>query len=161
MLVLIPKSIDGQPLDLKLFLELVEKKSPKEGHATKCRYIWDKIIKEHSNQAATQSHWVLMTKDVIEGSRNKSYPDQQALVAKFANCEVPNLLDAIISILTHALQNEERLFTDNDLLTYTRVQEQAQDYQIVVGGFSPAGLFVYCYSVDNNFVGVAALWKFF
>lgn len=69
-------------------------------------FFWGEILKEQGNQAATQSHWVLMTKDVIEESRDKDYTDQLTLVAKFANqqginYEVPNLLDATIGIFMH------------------------------------------------------------
>ena len=146
MLVLIPETIDGKPLNLTTLGELV--KAPKEGHATEYRYIWDAIVKEHGNHSAAKSHWVLMTKDVIEGSRNKSYTDQQALIADLAkqtgiDYEVPNVLDAAICIFMKYISSEERLFNDNDPLTYTRCQEKTEGYQVAVGGFSPAGLGVY------------------
>ncbi|WP_068467790.1 F-box-like domain-containing protein [Candidatus Protochlamydia phocaeensis] len=164
MLVLIPETINGKPLNLKTWGELV--KAPKQGHATQYKYIWDAIINEHGNQGATKSHWVLMTKDVIEGSRNKTYTDQQALIAEFAkkteiNYEVPNVLDATIGIFMHYIRFGEHLFKADDLWTYTRCQEKAQDWQIVVGGFSLAGLYVRSLSIDFYSIGVAALRKFF
>ena len=158
MLVLIPETVNGKPFNLKTWGKLVK--------ASKYRYIWDAIINEHGNQATTKSHWVLMTKDVIEGSRNKNYTDQQALIAEFAkqteiNYEVPNVLDAAIGIFMHYIRFGERLFNaDNDLWTYTHCQEKAKDWQIVVGGFSPAGLSV-CYHIGHVRIGVAALRKFF
>lgn len=164
MLVLIPETVNGEPLNLKTWGELV--KAPKEGHATQYRFIWDTIINEHGNQATTKSHWMLMTNYVIEGSSNKNYTDQQILIAEFAkkteiNYEVPNVLDATIGIFMHYIRFGERLFNaDNDLWVYTRCQEKAKDRQIVVGGFSPAGLAV-CYFIDRHNVGVAALRKFF
>ncbi len=163
MLVLIPESINGKLLTLGALAELV--KTPKEGHATKYRYMSDAIINEYGNQAATKSHWVLMTKDVIEGSRNKSYTGQRALVAKFANqqrinYEVPNLLDASIGIFMHYICFGERLFNK---WTYTRCQEKAQGCQIVVGCFgAPDSLEVNTPVMPAHaFIGVAAQRQLF
>ncbi len=162
MLVLIPKTVNGKPLTLKTLDELV--KAPKAGHATQYRYIWEKIINEHGDQATAQPHWVLMTKDVVPESRNKSYVDQQALIAECAkktniNYEVPCVLDTAICIFMHSISLGERLFTDKPW-TYTRCQEKVQGYHIVVGGFSSAGLDV-SLALDDVNVGVAALRKFF
>ena len=101
LLVLIPKTIHGKPLNLVNLGDLV--KRPKGGGLpTEYYYIWDAVIIASGQQATTRSHWVLMTKDVIEGSRNKSYKEQQALVAEvnkktgMNEYEVPNALDAAI-----------------------------------------------------------------
>ena len=42
------------------------------GHATKYRYYGDTLKKEHRGKPAGQSHWVLMTTDVIPASRSKA-----------------------------------------------------------------------------------------
>ena len=42
----------------------------------------------------------------------------------------------------------------------TRCQENIQGYQVVVGGFAPAGLYVSYYRYDYDLLGVAALRKF-
>ena len=145
MLVLVPETVNGEPLNLTTLGKLV--KTPKEGHSTHYRYIWDKIINEHG-KATVKSQWVLMTKDVIEGSRKKNYTNQQAIIAEFAKktgiaYEVPNTLDAAVCLFTEFVRSEKRLFNDKPW-TYTRCQEKAEGYPVVVGGFSPAGLFVYC-----------------
>jgi hypothetical protein len=163
MLVLIPETINGIPLDLAILGELVQ--ALKVGHATKYRYIWDALIKEFGKQATIKSHWVLMTKDVIEGSRNKSYSEQQALIAelnkqKGTQYEVPNTLDAAICIFMHYVSSGERLFNQQPW-TYTRCQENVQGYQIIVGGFSSDGLRVSYGNTSLSSVGVAALRKFF
>lgn len=162
MLVLIPETINGKRLTLVNLGELVKK--PKEGHATDYRYIWDAMIKEYGHQA-TQSHWALMTKDVIEGSRNKSYADQQTLIAKLnkqtgMNYEISNVLDAATCIFIHYISSGKRLFKDQPL-TSTRCREAIQGYQAVIGCFSSTGLFVLCNSLDYDHVGVVALQKFF
>jgi F-box-like len=181
MLVLIPETVNGKPLNLKTLGELV--KAPKEGHPTHL-VILDMIIDEHDNQTIAKSHWVLMTKDIIEGSGNKSYWDQQALIAKLnkqtgMNYEVPNVLDAAICISMHYIHFGERLFIGDDLVIlkwshtgrqekviYTRCQEKIQGNQVVIGGFSSKSFKVH--NKSNAFdifkiynFGVAALWKFF
>ena len=163
ILVLIPETVNGKRLNLTLLGELV--KAPKDGKATQYRYIWDEIINDQGiNQATPKSHWALMTKDVIPGSRNKSYPDQKKMIADVVekteiNYEVPNAIDALICIFMHHISSGERLFNDNPY-TGTRCQESIQGYPIYVGGFSPAGLFVSIYDIDDDSIGVAALRKF-
>ena len=71
MLVLIPKTVNKQPFTLKALADLV--KEPKIGF----RHIWESILKEHGETPIKESHWVLMTKDVIPESRAKSYAEQQ------------------------------------------------------------------------------------
>ena len=159
-LVLIPETVDGKPLNLTALGKLV--KAPKEGHATKYRYMWDEIVNDKNiNQATAKSHWALMTNDVVPGTRNKSYADQQTLIAEMAKqtYEVPPLLDAAICIFMHHTGSGKRLFVDESW-TYTRCQENIQNYQLAVGGFSLAGLLV-SDRFDTGPIGAAALRKFF
>ncbi len=164
MLVLIPETVNGKPLNLTTLGELV--KVPKEGHATQYRNILDEILNdEHANQATTQPHWVLMTMDVIPESRNESYLDQHDLITELVkqtgiNYEVPNVLDEVICIFMHHIGDGKRLFADKPW-TYTRCQENVQSYQIIVGGFSLAGLDVNSLNFVSGLIGVAALRKFF
>lgn len=183
MLVLIPETVNGKPLDLNTLGELV--KAPKAGNATKYLNKFSSILKLYGNQPVTKSHWVLMTKDVIEGSRNKSYADQQALIANFAQqtgnaYEVPEVLDAATCIFMHYVHSKEHLFNDKkpatfkpsqekceekevsvgNLTTFTRCQEKFEEMQVTVGCFSSSGLMLFRH-FDTRVVGVAALRKFF
>lgn len=164
MLVLIPETIDGKPLNLDTLGELV--KRPKEGNPTMFEHIWNEILNAIGQQVTTRSHWVLMTKDVIEESRNMSYKEQQTLITEVSkraginDYEVPNALDAATCIFMHYLSSQERLFNDKPT-TYTHCQENIKGFQIDVGGFSPAGLDVRTLRFDSDYVGVAPLRKFF
>jgi hypothetical protein len=121
-----------------------------------------------------------MTTDVLEGSRNKRFDNptndpevqtQRQCVAELAKkaaveYEVPPALDAAACILAQYFDScngklawGRRLFSDNPL-TYTRCQEKVGDYQVVVGGFAPSGLFVIFSRYDDDDIGVAALRKF-
>ena len=93
-----------------------------------------------------------MTKDVLPGSRNRTYAEQQTIVATLATqshaaYEVPSILEAVACIFAQYFRSSligsngppTRLFSDNPW-TYTRCKENVDGYQVVVGGFAPAGL---------------------
>ena len=146
--------------------ELIQ--SPKEGgYGTKYRYYPDYIRETIGSQAAGSSYWVLMTKEVLPKSRNKSYEDQHKLVADHAErtglgYEVPGALEAAVVMLLHHVRSGERLYNDSPW-TYTRCRDQDKDGDsVVVGGFSSEGLRI----IDdrnhgkNILRGIAALRKF-
>jgi len=160
LLTLIPKTVNGEPLTLKLMGQLLTK--PKKRNATKLR---DSSFCGHAKTTVNKSHWVLMTKDVIPDSRGKSYSDQKQLAQTYnkdgIEYEVPKLLDATVSVFMECVQTGERLLSD-DSWTYTRCQEQggSANYQMVVGGFSLSGLFVNNAYYDNYNYGLCVLRKF-
>lgn len=164
MLVLIPESVDGKPLNLKNFGELV--KTPKDGYATQFHPQASSLINHEFGYQTTKSHWVLMTKDIIEGSRSKLYSDQQDLVAKFAeqtgiHYEVPNLRDAAICLSIHHVISGEFLFKNSDPATYTICQEEeiVHDAHVKIGNFCNEGLdiaYAHWY-LDTQDCGVAAV----
>jgi len=158
MLVLIPTSVNKKPLTLHSLGELV--KSPKEGNVTGYKYIG----KYYGNKTAPKSYWVLMTREILPGSRNKSCKDQLTLLTDLAknakiDYEVPTALEATVCTFLHYISTKERLFNDKPN-TYTRCLENAQNDQMSIGNFDLAGLSLNnFYYVNDNF-GVAALWKF-
>ena len=143
LLVLIPKRVSGQEFTLNYLGELI--KAPQGGsHATEYDFYWNKASEAIGSQAAGSSYWVLMTKDVLPESRNKSYEEQCALVAAHAKrtglgYEVPGALEAAVVILLHHARSGERLYGD-DPLTYTCCQERVRGKQLVIGGLSSEGL---------------------
>ena len=170
MLVLIPKRVSGQALTLDYLGELI--KSPKGGgHKTEHRFYWGGIRQAVGNQSPGRSYWVLMTRDVLPGSRGKSYQNQRKLISEHAartglDYSVPNVLEAAVVMLLHHVRSGERLYSD-DPWTYTRCREltppkeSLQDSRLVVGCFSSGGLYAFSYDYDShNNVGVAGLRKF-
>lgn len=167
VLVYLPTTVDDKPLTLKTIGEIAKRFFLKSDKGY--RYILDKIEKQMGNQPVTAAGWILMTKTVIDGSRNASYAIQQTMITELAKkakvaYNVPSALEATICILTHYMRTGTRLFSNNPF-TYTRCQESIDGYKLVVGGFSPVGLDV----DDDDFdfedvvagdVGVAALRKF-
>ncbi|MCB1149796.1 MAG: hypothetical protein KDK48_06480 [Chlamydiia bacterium] len=124
------------------------------------RLIWDKILREFGTQVE-EPRWVLMTRDVLAGSRNRPYAEQQEMAKSFKSYDVPSLREAIACIFARLLQDGTRLYSDSPW-TYTRCQENLNGFQTVVGGFAPTGLFVSdnFYFFDNNKISVAAMRKF-
>ena len=163
MLVLIPDQVAGNPLTLDYFGELV--KSPQGGgHKTQYRGAWyaEIVSPAIGSKVSDSSYWVLMTRDVLPGSRWKSYQDQCALVADHAkrtglSYEVPGALESAVVMLLHYVRSGERLYSDNPW-TYTRCRENVGGHQLAVGGISSRGLLVSLYGRFDN--GVSALRKF-
>ena len=136
-------------------------KSPKGGgHGTQYRAYGDAVSEAIGSQSPGKSYWVLMTRDVLDGSRNQRYKDQCALVSRHQGYTVPGVLEAAVVVLLHHVRSGERLYSDNPY-TFTRCQEKVQKYQLIVGRFSSGGLHVNssrsCY--DSPY-GVAGLRKF-
>ena len=170
LLVLIPAAVDSEPFSLNLLGELV--KSPKSGgYATKYRYYTSDTQAQHGAQSPGTSYWVLMTRDVLEGSRGRTYASQQALVATHASrtglrYELPGALEAATVILSHYVRSGERLYP-NSPWTYTRCQELVEwsgqsgiSYPVAVGGLSSRGIDVCSGNGDYRAYGVAGLRKF-
>ena len=98
VLCLIPQTVNGQPLNLKSLGELVQK--PLQGHATKYRYFH---IGEYTDPSAPKTHWALMTRQVIDGSRNKNYEEEQVVLDSYSQktnipYEIPTVLDASVCL---------------------------------------------------------------
>jgi len=157
VLVLVPNEINGNPFTINNFT----------GHpAIKYRYFDLPVKARFGNTSPDQSYWVLMTKDVIPGSRSLSFNDQQELVHRVPGYEVPDVLSVIAVIFAHCMKSGERLYPDDTgrrdgLLTLTRCQEDSgKGYRVVVGGLGGSGLDVYDDYHDDAHNGVGALRKF-
>ena len=164
LLTLIPATVGGKRLTLDLLGELIQR--PQGGGQKMLYEYYDADVKkEHGAKGVGSPYWLLMTKDVLPGSRNQTYAAQQALVARHAQAsgrpyQLPCALEAAISVLMYHAKHGERLYTDNPW-TFTRCQELViGNYPVVVGGFGSAGLAV-SFSCDGDFVnyGVGGGWK--
>jgi hypothetical protein len=107
-----------------------------------------------------------MTRDVLSGSRNATYAEQQALVTACASetgfpYELPSVLEAATVILSRHVCGGERLYSDAPW-TYTRCQELVDDQSpVIVGGFTSEGIDVdYYLNVYFHDYGVAICRKF-
>jgi hypothetical protein len=161
MLVRLPKTLKGG-FTLKNLGRLVVKYSYNNIGLD----IWTGVADELGDKPIDKSRWVLMTKDILPESRNKSYGEQQKIIAglveKFLRgYEVPEALDATACILAHYFDSKVHLFNDKPW-TYTRCKDKVQGVQISVGGFQRDCLSVIADgdNQDYNCDGVAVLRKF-
>ena len=157
LLALIPSHVAGKPLTLDYLGDLITRPQG-EGYGTKYRYYWYEVREAIGSQGSDSSYWVLMTRDVLPGSREKSYEEQCELVARHQGYTVPGTLEAAVVMLLHHVRGGERLYSNNPW-TYTLCQESVEGYQLLVGGFSSWGLDVVNYNYHYN-NGVAGLRKF-
>jgi hypothetical protein len=115
------------------------------------------IGEELGNQAVSASYWVLMSRDVVPDSRSKTYDQHWGIVAECAAKNgalpytMPKTLEAAVSLLAHHVRSGERLYSDSPW-TYTRCEEKVNNNQwlVVVGGFSAAGLNFYVNGFGHN-----------
>ena len=154
-MTLIPQTVNGKPLTLKTLGELVQK--PLKGAPTKYEYF---NLGEYNDLPAPASHWALLSRDVIPGSRKQNYSTQQQLVAKYPEYVVPTILDAAVSIFLEYLKTGTCLYGQNPW-TYTYCQEKyRKDWQLLLGGCAPSGVLVFSNCYDREGIGVGALRKF-
>ena len=160
ILILVPETVNGKKLSLNTFRGLV--KEPRMGNATKYYYYPDAIENEHGTiPPEGGTHWVLMTKDVIPGSKGQLFAKQQALVNEEPQYEVPDLLSATVGILTHYVRTGECLFSYDATYIHCRETAGDGDHHVTVGGLNKRGLSITYYaSAIYGYIGVAALRKF-
>jgi len=158
LLVLIPKTVNGQLLTLANLAQWIQK--PKQGNFTKFA-TW--YPGSNENLSVASSYWALMTKDVLEGTLKKSYSDQTKIVSQFAQkaavpYQPPKLLEAAVCILTEHVSRGARLYSG----VYTKCEEKCKNthWQMVVGSFGARGLVVFDGSVGYDGYGLSCLRRF-
>jgi hypothetical protein len=164
LLVLIPATVGGVPLTLNLLGELIQHPSH-GGHRTEYRYYHGRVKSQIGKESPPRSYWLLMTRDVLPGSRRKVYAHQKELVVGYARREsapykLLSVLEAATAILMHHAREGERLFGDCPL-TFTRCPAVVDgSYPAVVGGFESSGLDVDYIRYSSHHLGVACCRRF-
>ncbi len=161
LLTLIPDTINNQPFTLKILGELIQQ--PKTGPATQLKHL---NLGEYQDNPVPQSYWILMSRDVLEGSCNQTYRTQFDQITRLTEktnvpYAVPKVLEAATSILMYHVSTEQKLYTDSPW-TYTRCQEfhtQKMGLKLVVGGFGSGGLGIGNGWGDGDDIGVSVCRK--
>ena len=76
--MLIPNTVKGKPFTMNSLGELIQK--PKSGHSTKYEYYSDDA-KEAVGEKSYPSHWLLMTRNIIPGSRGEECKECSDMIA--------------------------------------------------------------------------------
>jgi hypothetical protein len=104
-----------------------------------------------------------MTRDVIEGSRNKTFAEQQALLAELGKnrYEAPPSLDATTCMFLEYVRSKGRTrLYGVEPITYTRCQDSFDERLLMVGSFTPQGFCVeFNTSNDYDSIGIAGYRK--
>lgn len=153
MLVLIPETIDGEPLTLNRLGELTKKHFPETG--TCFRSIDPVISIEYGNTPVDRSHFVFIEKNVLPRSKDKSFQEQSAMIR--APYKTPELLPMAVGIVLKYLNSEpnKRLFSDNPI-TFSRCKETFRNFHVIIGGFTPRGFAItynFDHHLENNGIG--------
>ncbi|MES2273042.1 MAG: hypothetical protein V4487_02490 [Chlamydiota bacterium] len=166
-LVLIPKTVTRfiksrdsfvtVPLTLKTLGALIS--SSHDGRGVSFANLNPAMLREHGDTPVKKSHWVLLTNNVIDGSRDSDYADQEKLVT-LKGYKVPSALAVSAVALVENLRSGKRLLS-NPPKTYTLCQEENYINRVIVGGFKPSGLNVELNYVDpENSLGMMAMREF-
>jgi len=159
MLTWVPETINGKELTLSSIDQFVSDfKNGKDAFKSTYQFPLSNRVIHDKTVKPFKAHWVMLSRDVLDGTRNQNFATQEKLVSG-AGFEIPNLIDALVSVLLHNLKTADFIYPDGQSghrRTYTRVQEQSEvGYQILVGGFSALGLAVY-YPDYSDYVSIGA-----
>lgn len=164
MLVWIPEAIKGKKLTINSFGGLLNNQLEFANNPTGYREIWHHITLQIGDNQI-KSGWVLMTTDVISGSRNNFIAQQQEMIENLntnisqTHYRLPKAGEAIVCIMAYYLRSKKRLFSDEPR-TFTRCLENTGSYRIVLGDFALSGLVIDDRNTyANDATGVAALWE--
>lgn len=148
ILTFIPETINDEELNLNTIDAFV---SPFCNVTTCYKFplksagIYEKTLKK------TEAHWVILSKDVLPETREKTFSEQIAIV-NAQGLSIPNLVDVVVSLFMHFLQTNEFLYPS----TFTSVFE-ANDYRcaLAVGNISSKGLTISNWSQALKTIGSA------
>ncbi|MBF5059960.1 DUF294 nucleotidyltransferase-like domain-containing protein [Candidatus Neptunochlamydia vexilliferae] len=164
LLTFIPQKINGKPLTINSFQDLIESKNL-DDKAAAYRYYYVKLKEDLGNQKVPYPYWIMMSYDVIPNSRGKDYTAQEAMVKMLSKkteqpYDLPKTLEATIVALTNYIRSKTMLYADKPR-TYTRCQEMLSDeYGAKVGGFSSGGLGLGINFWEPDSIGVGVVRKF-
>jgi len=154
LLVLIPATVDEKQFTLDGLGKLIAEKYPynEQGY----RYYAPAVRKMFGNVPLPgESYWLLMTRGVLLGSRDRSYTHQKTMVSRYRNhgYRLPYALGVAACILTHYARSgthSEWLLGDTPL-TYTScatTQLVRNGHPLSVGAFGAEG-----FDVSYRFFG--------
>lgn len=127
---------------------------------------WGNFSPYNKHASCEKTHWAMMRKTLIPGSRNQTFAKQQELVQEYSKKAksqyiVLNLVDATTCMLMHFISTGNRLFdTGPDGVTFTRCQETNKHHQAIVGKFDEQGPWI-TYLKDHQNIGIAPVRLFF
>lgn len=151
-LILMVKTINDQKQHLNHLDTLFQ--NPRQGHKSQFGY-YDDICRAHvGNKSIKNPYWMLIKKEIIEESRNKSYVEQKKLIKSYPGYSVATALEVCASVVTEYVVTGKQLF-GRAPLTYTVCKDTVMRgaTHVIIGGFNSNGLVIsLCdrHSFDQN-----------
>ena len=164
ILVFIPETVNGIPLDDVRNLDKLFSK-PRQGYAANIKSMYRNVAYAFRNSLPTKSHWALLTRDLLQGSREKKYDEVEPILEKYSReskiCyRIPTLLDIFICLCMEHVRTGKWLYADT---TATFCQEKPDDYRhYVIGNGSTNGITIaHTDTEGGKYIGhgVAGLYK--
>ena len=155
ILVLIPKTLDGDPLTLGRFKTLLD-----QGKGPKIR-VW--FPGDNENTSPGSSYWALISKDFIKNSNKQTYTQQKKKITKLgANYRLPKVIEMV-----YGLYMQKKTHGDNLLYnrSWARCEEsyrkRSNNSPMIVRGYD-GNVDVSALSTEAGFysVGVGVSWNF-
>jgi hypothetical protein len=142
LLMLMPVTINGEPLNFASLDRLFKSKFPEFGDQT-IYPILD--LPQNATVECDKSRWVLMTRDLIRGTRDKSYKRQASLLQEKGGGKYvfpPVLFASICILLEYARSNGRVCLFGESPWSFTRCEEAFDGSHVVVGSIGKKGLMV-------------------
>lgn len=167
--------LDGEEV-LSTYRNIEKIAKAKDASCPGIKSIWGPIEIEEQPPEVGEIVWAVMTKTVLEVSRNQTYEQQEIHMRKwreemagnaperqgFLNFTLPTARDALFGLLWHwqASPNHERLYSNNPR-TFTRCSDSIHESPLVCGAFTLLGINIDpSFIIAHNCYGAAAIAKF-
>ena len=151
ILVLIPETLDGQPLTLGRFKTLLDQRDgPKIT-------TWNPGGVE--NTPPSPSYWALISKDCIRDSKNKTYDAQKQMIMQLGESyRLPKVIEMAFGFYLQEKVHGGNLYDKN---SWTRCEEEDSNrHPVAVRGFGSGGGVFSNFAVAYDLVGVGVSRKF-
>ena len=131
MLVLVPKTVNGGFLTLGTLKRVIGAPELQTPARLNC-------INVPEDNPVPESHWVLMTKDILPETRMKTFEEQCKIISTAPGYECPNFLDTVVCILTEFFRTPGTRLYSSKPTAWTRCIDKLDQLPltIIVGGFS-------------------------
>lgn len=151
VLVLMPSEVDGQPYHLDGLVELI--KYPNDGkNRIQCAY-GVPIQRSIGNQSIVKPYWALMTKQVVPGTKNRTFEEQLSIVQSkvpnfslLSSCGPPTALEAATCLSMELMRTGTNSVLPlrleapiSDKHCRTNCQEQVSNQSVFVGDLYMTG----------------------
>lgn len=152
----IPEKVNGIDLNLNSIGEFIKK--PLHGHAGDYSRVSLPKIAEYGSATVKKGHWILLTKNIIKGSKNKSQEEQKKFLKAYPGYEMPIMLSTVIALLIHHAKTGKYFYSVE--WDFTRCQEKNRGESWAVAGIENEGIYIYTYRDTEGDPGVGGLRNF-